>query len=140
MVISSRTPDGRPNRCPVCGADFVIEPSDPAGEAPCPACGHLVWFDFHERGDEQVIRLTANRLLPEELDAAPETAALSGASRLVIDFADVQDISSAALARLINLKRHVGVLKRKLAIRHLGATLIDVFRVTRLDKVFDIEA
>jgi len=44
MTISTRTPEGQPNRCPVCDAAFKIEPSDPAGDAPCPNCGHLVWF------------------------------------------------------------------------------------------------
>lgn len=44
MVISSRTPEGEPNGCPVCGHDFCLEPSWPARDAPCPACGHLVWF------------------------------------------------------------------------------------------------
>jgi serine/threonine protein kinase len=44
MVISSRTPEGEPNRCPVCGAFLRVEPSRPAGDAPCPKCGHLLWF------------------------------------------------------------------------------------------------
>jgi acyl carrier protein len=43
-TISSRTPEGRPGRCPVCGTILCIEPSSPAGDAPCPACGHLLWF------------------------------------------------------------------------------------------------
>lgn len=43
-VISSRTPEGSPNRCPVCGAEVRIEPSRPSGDAPCPSCGHLLWF------------------------------------------------------------------------------------------------
>ena len=44
MVISSRTPEGRPSRCPVCLAKFRIEPSVHVEDAPCPNCGHLVWF------------------------------------------------------------------------------------------------
>ena len=44
MVISSRTPEGVPNRCPVCGNDLRIEPSRPTLDAPCPHCGHLLWF------------------------------------------------------------------------------------------------
>ena len=44
MVISSRTPEGRPNRCPICGADFRLMPSLPPGDAPCPHCGTLVRF------------------------------------------------------------------------------------------------
>ncbi len=45
MPIASRTPEGWPNRCPVCGASLHIDPSLPPGDAPCPQCGHLVWFD-----------------------------------------------------------------------------------------------
>lgn len=50
MVISSRTPEGQPNRCPVCGRAVCIEPSLPladgraCGDAPCPNCGSLLWF------------------------------------------------------------------------------------------------
>jgi hypothetical protein len=44
VVISSRTPEGDPNRCPICGHHCRLEPSRPAGDAPCPRCGHLFWF------------------------------------------------------------------------------------------------
>jgi hypothetical protein len=44
MVISSRTPEGDPNRCPICGCDVRLEPSWPGRDAPCPQCGHLLWF------------------------------------------------------------------------------------------------
>jgi hypothetical protein len=44
MTISSRTPEGRPNFCPVCGNVVRLEPSVPAGDAPCPHCGCLLWF------------------------------------------------------------------------------------------------
>ncbi len=44
MVISSRTPEGQPNRCSVCQAEFSIDPSIPPGDAPCPHCGSLAWW------------------------------------------------------------------------------------------------
>jgi acyl carrier protein len=44
MAISSRTPEGVPNVCPVCGSAVTVEPSVPMGDAPCPACGTLLWF------------------------------------------------------------------------------------------------
>src|SRR5437867_6718482 len=44
MTISSRTPEGDPNRCPLCGHDLRLEPSWPTSDAPCPHCGNLVWF------------------------------------------------------------------------------------------------
>ncbi len=44
MRPSSRTPEGQPNWCPVCGHEVCIEPSMPPGDAPCPRCGCLLWF------------------------------------------------------------------------------------------------
>jgi DNA-directed RNA polymerase subunit RPC12/RpoP len=44
MVISSRTPEGTPNRCVVCGHKLKVEPSIDTEDAPCPHCGHLLWF------------------------------------------------------------------------------------------------
>lgn len=48
MNISSQTPEGDPNRCPVCGRELRLEPSRPPGDAPCPSCGTLVWFAVPE--------------------------------------------------------------------------------------------
>ena len=45
MEPSTRTPEGEPSRCSVCGKPLRIEPSRPPGDAPCPHCGHLLWFD-----------------------------------------------------------------------------------------------
>ena len=42
-MISSRTPEGFPTRCPVCGADANIEFSSGTGDALCPSCGTLLW-------------------------------------------------------------------------------------------------
>src|SRR5262245_17102642 len=42
MIVSSRTPEGSPHRCPVCGKSVCVDPSNPAGDAPCPNCGHLL--------------------------------------------------------------------------------------------------
>jgi hypothetical protein len=49
MVISSRTPEGDPNRCDVCGNDLRIEPSTvPTRDAPCPHCGQFLWFEVRK--------------------------------------------------------------------------------------------
>lgn len=44
MTVSSRTPEGHPNHCPICDGEINIEPSQPFGDAPCPSCGQLLWF------------------------------------------------------------------------------------------------
>jgi signal recognition particle GTPase len=48
MKPSSRTPEGEPNHCPVCGKAVRIDPSRPPGDAPCPYCGYLLWFGTQE--------------------------------------------------------------------------------------------
>ena len=40
---ASRTPEGHYGRCPVCHEFVCVEFSSPAGDAPCPACGQLLW-------------------------------------------------------------------------------------------------
>jgi acyl carrier protein len=43
MTISTRTPEGQPLHCDVCGAMVVVEISPGSGDATCPACGQLLW-------------------------------------------------------------------------------------------------
>ena len=43
-VISSRTPEGLPSRCLVCGAETNIEFSVLSDDATCPNCGCLLWY------------------------------------------------------------------------------------------------
>jgi acyl carrier protein len=42
MTVSSRTPEGWPGHCVLCGNDFLLEFSDPGNDATCPNCGHLI--------------------------------------------------------------------------------------------------
>ena len=49
-VISSRTPEGVPNHCPICQNLVCIEPSQPSGDAPCPNCVTLLWFHESSAG------------------------------------------------------------------------------------------
>lgn len=46
MQPSSRTPDGKDGFCKICGQRVRISPSLSAGDATCPSCGTLLWFDM----------------------------------------------------------------------------------------------
>mgnify|MGYP000928657959 FL=1 len=74
MVPSSRTPEGEPKRCPVCGHAVRIDPSRPPGDAPCPHCGHLLWFGKREQRWEQ------DKLTPRQRDAGGTVDAKQPAS------------------------------------------------------------
>jgi uncharacterized paraquat-inducible protein A len=49
MTISTRTPEGWPTRCPVCGKAVCVEPSRPMLDATCPHCGTLLWLANKKR-------------------------------------------------------------------------------------------
>jgi hypothetical protein len=44
MWIASRTPEGEPAACEICGVEIWIEPSLTTRDGVCPNCGSLVWF------------------------------------------------------------------------------------------------
>src|SRR5438093_12696465 len=76
-MISSRTPEGDPNCCPVCGKGTSTEPSTvPLRDAPCPHCGSLLWFPNSaanaERVDlaQEMAALLAAKLRPAQYYAA----------------------------------------------------------------------
>ena len=43
MSPASRTPEGTPIDCPICGRPAVVTPSIPPGDCVCPHCGTLLW-------------------------------------------------------------------------------------------------
>jgi anti-sigma B factor antagonist len=61
-----------------------------------------------------------------------------GHNRLLLNFGNVQYLSSAALGKLINLKKKVGAVKGKLKLCCIHPDLLEVFRITRLDHFFEI--
>jgi hypothetical protein len=72
MEPSSRTPEGEPNRCPVCGSAVRVDPSRPPGDAPCPHCGHLLWFERRKGNAEEETRAVPHDGLLELVQMASE--------------------------------------------------------------------
>ena len=60
------------------------------------------------------------------------------APRLVLDFTGVKYLSSAALGKLITLRRKVDQVGGKLKLCEIDSETMDVFRIAKLDDYFDI--
>src|SRR5260221_13168626 len=85
MIPASRTPEGTPNRCPICGKSVRIEPSSfPTMDAPCPHCGHLLWFTGPAKFRAPALAhdlVSARR--PQKTNAHDEERRLSKSQRIV---------------------------------------------------------
>jgi len=89
MEIASRTPEGQPHDCPICGRRAHIETSQfPTKDCTCPHCGHLLW---HQETKLQTIVLSRR---PSESVVVNESINVTVASvrdegiQLVIDGTD----------------------------------------------------
>ena len=58
--------------------------------------------------------------------------------RLVLDFTGVKYLSSAALGKLITVRRRVDQLGGRLKLCEIGPETLDVFKIAKLDDYFEI--
>jgi hypothetical protein len=72
-MISSRTPEGDPNRCAVCHNRFRLSPSSPGNDAPCPYCGTLAWFAPVPPTREDGVSVQTGRATPRRADGGSAT-------------------------------------------------------------------
>jgi len=60
-------------------------------------------------------------------------------SKIVLDFTNVEYLSSAALGKLITLDKKVKAAGGKLRLCAIRSDILEVFKITRLDKLFTIK-
>ena len=83
--ISSRTPEGFPSHCVLCGAAANLEYSDPAGDAPCPNCGHLLWLSAQILDEIRLRFATMIGVSPDDVDLDSFIADLAADSLEVVE-------------------------------------------------------
>lgn len=135
-------PGDHPDHCPVCAAPVEdAAAGDLAGQAPCPRCGHMLWFVSRRVGDVTTVRLIDNRVAVTELLDLLDNAVEGGLiDRMVIDFGHILQVSSAALGKLVKLTGHAQVMRGRLKLCGLHEDLRHVFKITHLDGFFEIHA
>ncbi|MGL4513348.1 MAG: STAS domain-containing protein [Lacipirellulaceae bacterium] len=60
--------------------------------------------------------------------------------RVVLDFTKVQFMSSSMLGKLVKVHKKCGEFKVKLKLSSVAPDILEVFKITRMNKLFDIEA
>lgn len=61
-----------------------------------------------------------------------------GRNRLILDFSDVRMLSSSMLGVLIRVHHRIVAARGKLVLCRIADSILEVFRITNLDKVFEI--
>ncbi|TWU28773.1 STAS domain-containing protein [Novipirellula artificiosorum] len=136
MIISSRTPEGEPSCCSVCGAVICMDPSRPAGDAPCPSCGHLLWFSRNQiaRVDFEAGQ-TFDKTVAEQLSRAGNELSHS---KLLLNFENVAFLSSEAITELVKLNETIHRGGGRLVLYNVRPNAMEVFKITKRDKLFHI--
>lgn len=96
-----------------------------------------------EKGDVTIVRFKESDILDqiniqeigEEMYSVVES---TPNLKLVVDFQGVEYLSSTALGKLITLKKKVEAAKGKLRLAAIKPEIMEVFRITRLDTIFEI--
>jgi anti-sigma B factor antagonist len=100
-------------------------------------------LEVGKQGDGIVVRLGKHRVLDELTannisDELLQVADRPDCRRLLLDFSEVTQLSSAMLAKLLKLRRKMGSKGERLRLCGVNSQLRSVFATTRLDRLFDI--
>jgi len=85
--------------------------------------------------DSQIV---AEDVVHEVEDQLNELAQSHGADDIVLSFHEVQFMSSTVLAMLLKLSRAVKVAGGRLKLCGINPLIMDVFKITRFDRLFEI--
>ena len=100
-------------------------------------------IDF--RGTIVLATLTDDKILDEEQLQALEGSFLplidqTPGIQLIIDFSNVKFLTSSVLGLLIRISKKVYEKNGTLRLCSISPKILDVFRITRLDKIFEIHS
>jgi anti-sigma B factor antagonist len=95
-----------------------------------------------QKGDVAVVRFTCKvldesvaHLVGQEL----YDLVAAGHRRVLLDFANVEFLNSTVLGKLITLHKKLRSADGELKLCSLQQQILDIFAITRLDRVFDIQ-
>lgn len=100
-------------------------------------------LDIDEQGDVTIAKFIDKKILDEtniqiignQLFGLVEE---DGRQKIVLDFSNVEYLSSAALGKLITMEKKVKAAKGKLRLCSIRPDIYEVFAITKLNKLFKI--
>src|SRR5690554_5511479 len=101
------------------------------------------WYVQNNVGDVAVVTFSQDHILDavmiEKMGASLKALVDSEPrTRFVLDFTGVNYLSSSALGMLISLQKKIAMKGGQLKLSGIRESIMEVFRITKLDEVFDI--
>lgn len=101
-------------------------------------------LDLDQVGDVTIARFVDKKILDENNIQMIGTQLFGlveedGRKKIVLDFSNVEYLSSAALGKLITMEKKVKSAGGKLRLCSIRPEILEVFVITRLNKLFDIK-
>ncbi|NBO92647.1 MAG: anti-sigma factor antagonist [Planctomycetia bacterium] len=95
-------------------------------------------------GDVTVVNFVDKKILDEQNiqiigDELTSLVDVQGSKKILLNFSNVEYLSSAALGKLITLNKKLQQVAGKLILCHINDSIIEVFEITKLDKFFKIK-
>lgn len=100
-------------------------------------------IDVTKLGDVSVVKFQDRKILDDAAIQELGTELFSlvehdNRKSILLNFTGVEFLSSAALGKLITLDRKVKAAKGRMKMCHIRPEILEVFQITKLNKVFDI--
>jgi len=95
-------------------------------------------------GNATIVRFTDEKILEEKDINALQASIMSmiesasGGINLILDFGNVQYLSSAVLGLLIRISKRIYESEGQLRLCNINPRIYEIFKITRLTKTFDI--
>lgn len=131
-MVSSRTPEGNPNRCAVCGHRCVVEPSCLSPDAPCPSCGHLLWFAVGQAQQQGKVRPKRPQNPPATRE--PQVQAQRLVRRLLRRAKERLGKPDAAVAAILDAVREPYLAERLLSLLHQARSWSELLAAWRAEQ------
>jgi anti-sigma B factor antagonist len=143
---------GKKGVCPNCGAVIRVQSADQkhadGTEQQVVDLSELdmgpdALLNVHKQNEVAVVTFATSRILDqsnvqelgEEFDALVETY---GLRRMVLNFKNVNYMSSAVMGKLVSLSKKVQGAGGRLVLCNIEENIYEIFKIMRFDKMFDI--
>ena len=101
-------------------------------------------LNVRQQGNVSVVELADRKILEELVinqigEKLSELVTGGPTPQLLLDFRNVEHLSSAALGMLITLNKQVVQQQGRLVLANIHPQIFEVFKITRLNKLFNIQ-